>query len=102
MSQKFHVERDMGVTAYLIAKGFRFIGLYPIAGNYFAFKIADPDSKCASAVQEFWADGLAPGSKLLQALRMLKDELMKTKTLRGYDEKKKSHQKTTRPTYQAH
>lgn len=80
MNDESYIQPELGVSAFLVARGCTYKGLHSLGGNRYAFRFED-DGHCAQIAQDYWRDEPCPGSKLIAALRYLKNELSNAKTM---------------------
>jgi hypothetical protein len=74
-----HLESDLNMASYLLAKGFEFLGL-ELVGTRYSFKFEDPNGVAvASAIQEYRKGALIPARDFAAAIQQLKGALYAAK-----------------------
>jgi hypothetical protein len=78
-----HLESDIGAAAFLLARGFKLLGLEQVGRYRYAFRFADEGQSAAQAVSEYLDGAPAEAKHLLDSLRTLKDRLYAEKGCNG-------------------
>lgn len=94
MSQREHLESDLGTAAFLVVRNFRLLGLVPNGGNRYAFRFADPDDKASETAMAYLQGESVPAKALIAAEKNLKTLLY---SIRGNGNER--HRQDHRPRY---
>lgn len=96
--EKTFLQRDLGVAAFMIGRDCHYLGLHPIGGRTYAFEFADGDGRCSEVSQAYWRGESCSGEKLVAAIRFLKNELQKAKTINNQGRKDEYSSSNAHPT----
>ncbi len=84
-----HLESDLHIASFLLARGFRFLGL-ELVGSRYAFKFeshedsaSDAEGRVAAAIQEYVKGGLISAREFAAAIQQLKTALYAEKYKNG-------------------
>lgn len=89
-----HLESDLHVASFLLAKGFKFLGL-ELVGSRYAFKFDNSNGDAAEAALDYSRGALVPAREFAAGIQRLKTDLYTTKFKENGNERKRakySHQ----------
>ncbi len=72
---KEYLQHDLGTAAFLVVKGFRFLGLVNKGGGRYAFRFADEDGRAAETSLGYMQGESVPARALIAAEKDLKTAL---------------------------
>lgn len=67
-----HLEQELGVAAFLVARGHKLLGLKEISPGHFTFRFAEDNGKAAQAALDFLCGATVIAKDLVSAERSLK------------------------------
>ncbi len=77
-----HLESDLQVASFLLARGFKFLGMQKVGTRYaFVFQISNGEA--AAATQEYNKGALLPAREFAAAIQQLKGALYAAKFHQG-------------------
>jgi hypothetical protein len=79
MRNSEHLESDLGTAAFLVARGFRLLGLAPDGGSRYAFRFSDPDGQATTAALAYLQGAEVSAKALVAAEKDLKTLLYSRK-----------------------
>jgi hypothetical protein len=82
MEKLTHLESDLSIAAYLLAKGYKLQGL-ELVGSRYAFKFRDGDRDASFAVSEYSHGGMVEAVLFAEAMKQLKSILYTEKFRNG-------------------
>lgn len=83
MRNQEHIQSDLGIAAYLLARNFRLLGLQTTDGRRYFFRFSDPDGKAETEVVGYLTGASVVAREIVDAQKTLKTVLYNKKRSDG-------------------